>query len=81
MTSTLPVQADKPLQIRPSIVEEGNVDSRRTPIVFLYSLIAAFVLAAVAAGVIWRVRSRRPVIYPELTRPLSTTPGRHKLVK
>jgi hypothetical protein len=49
--------------------------------VFLLSLIAAVALAAVAAGVVWRVRSRRPVIYPELARPLSTTPGRHKLVK
>jgi hypothetical protein len=49
--------------------------------VFLYSLIAAIALAALAAGALWRVRSRRPAIYPELTRPLSTTPGRHKLVK
>ena len=48
---------------------------------FLLSLFAALALAVVAAGVVWRVRSRRPEIYPELPRPLSTTPGRHKLVK
>lgn len=47
----------------------------------LFSLLAAVALAAVVAGVVWRVRSRRPLMYPELSRPLSTTPGRHKLVK
>ena len=44
-------------------------------------LIAALVLAALAGGLVWRVRSQRTVLYPELPRPLSTTPGRHKLVK
>jgi hypothetical protein len=44
-------------------------------------LIVAIALGALAAGVVWRVRSHRPVLYPELPRPLSTTPGRHKLVK
>jgi len=58
-----------------------TLNSRRTPIVLLFSLLAAVALAAVVAGVVWRVRSRRPLMYPELPRPLSTTPGRHKLVK
>jgi hypothetical protein len=49
--------------------------------VFLLSVLATLALAAVAAGAVWRVRSQRPDIYPELPRPLSTTPGRHKLVK
>ena len=44
-------------------------------------LIAVLVLAALAAGVVWRVRSKRAVTYAELRHPLSTTPGRHKLVK
>jgi len=44
-------------------------------------LIAAFLLAALAAGWVWHLRTKRPALYPELTRPLSTTPGRHKLVK
>lgn len=48
---------------------------------FMLWLIAALALAGLAAGVVWRVRSQRPVPYPELERPLSTTPGRHKLVK
>lgn len=48
---------------------------------FVLWLIAALAVTAFAGAVVWRVRSRRPVLYPELRRPLSTTPGRHKLVK
>lgn len=44
-------------------------------------LITALAVALLAAGAVWRARSQRPELYPELTRPLSTTPGRHKLVK
>jgi hypothetical protein len=44
-------------------------------------LIAVLAVALLSAGVVWRARSQRPELYPELTRPLSTRPGRHKLVK
>jgi hypothetical protein len=49
--------------------------------VFVLSVLAALALAAVATGAVRRARSQRADIYPELPRPLSTTPGRHKLVK
>jgi hypothetical protein len=44
-------------------------------------LMVTLAVAALAAGAVWLVRSRRPALHPELRRPLSTTPGRHKLVK
>ena len=48
---------------------------------FILWLIASLALVALAVGVVWRVRVSRPALYPEVQRPLSTTPGRHKLVK